>query len=121
MPTLGTTGNLPLVVSRGRAALLALGAALLLVGVAQETLDGSMVAAEGCYSIWAEVEKEGSRYRHLVYVRNDCEYWLQCSLWTDANPASKMVSVGPGMTERAETSGDSKSDNPKAFGSCRRK
>jgi uncharacterized protein YbdZ (MbtH family) len=98
-----------------------LGAALLLVGVAQETLDGSMVAAEGCYSIWADVEKEGSRYRHLVYVRNDCEYWLQCSLWTDANPASKMVSVGPGMTERAETSGDSKSDNPKAFGSCRRK
>jgi hypothetical protein len=101
--------------------LLVLGTAWLPVAVVPETFDRSMAAAEGCYTIWAEAQQEGSRYRHLVYVRNDCDYWLQCSLWTDANPTPKMVSVGPRMTERAETSGDSTSDNPKAFGSCRRK
>ncbi|MBW2717676.1 MAG: hypothetical protein JRD94_03725 [Deltaproteobacteria bacterium] len=42
--------------------------------------------ARSCYSIWAEADKMGSHYRHIVYVENDCDYWLQCSVWTDVDP-----------------------------------
>lgn len=80
-----------------------------------------MAAADDCYRIWAEAQEEGSRYRHVVYVRNDCDYWLQCTVWTDANPQPpKMLTVGPGETEQAETTDDSQSDSPKGFGSCRK-
>ena len=104
-----------------RVGLLAAWVASTYVAVAPEPL-GTAAAADDCYSIWAKAQEEGSRYRHLVYVRNDCEYWLECSVWTDANPQPpRMLSVGPGMTEQAETSDDSPSDNPKAFGTCRRK
>ena len=100
----------------------ALAVASTMAAVPPIRLVGSVAAAGGCYSIWAEAQEEGSRYRHLVYVRNDCEYWLECSLWTDVNPQPpKLVSVGPRMTERAEISSDSTVSNPKGFGSCRRK
>ncbi len=78
--------------------------------------------ARSCYDIWAEAQPMGSHYRHIVYVENDCDDWLQCTLWTDVNPQPpKMVSVGPGMTERAETTGRSDVDDPKGFGSCHKK
>ncbi|MGB5373258.1 MAG: hypothetical protein WBN15_05715 [Polyangiales bacterium] len=84
-------------------------------------LSGSEASARSCYRLWAEAQKMGSHYRHLVYVENDCEYWLQCSVWTDADPQPPvMLSVGPGMTEKRETSGDSQYGDPKAFGACRR-
>jgi len=86
------------------------------------SLRPSEASARSCYSLWAEADKMGSHYRHIVYVENDCEYWLQCSLWTDVDPQPpKMVTVGPGMTQHAETSGSSQYDDPKAFGACHRK
>jgi hypothetical protein len=85
-------------------------------------LGPSDAGARSCYSFWAEADKMGSRYRHIVYVENDCDYWLQCSLWTDVDPQPpKMLSVGPGMTEHAETNGSSDYDDPRAFGACHRK
>ncbi len=85
-------------------------------------LGGGEASARSCYKIWAEATKTGSHYRHRVYVENDCEYWLQCSLWTDVDPQPPvMLSVGPGMTENGETSGRSQYGDPKAFGACRRK
>ena len=102
---------------------LAIGAALA-VGIAASlaSLDPAEAGARSCYSVWAEADKMGSHYRHIVYVENDCEYWLQCSLWTDVDPQPpKMLSVGPGMTEHAETNGSSQYDDPKAFGACHRK
>ena len=82
----------------------------------------SEAGARSCYSFWAEAEKMGSRYRHRVYVENDCEYWLQCSVWTDTDPQPpQMLTVGPGMTEHRETNGRSPYDDPKAFGACHRK
>ena len=78
--------------------------------------------ARSCYSIWAEADGSGSHYRHFVYVENDCEDWLQCTVWTDVNPQPpKMISVAPGATEYAETSGHSEYDDPRGFGSCHRK
>ncbi|MGB3051743.1 MAG: hypothetical protein WBB42_12130 [Polyangiales bacterium] len=85
-------------------------------------LHGGEASARSCYKVWAEAEKMGSYYRHTVYVENDCEYWLQCSLWTDVDPQPPvMVSVGPGMTEHEETNGGSQYSDPRAFGACRRK
>ena len=100
-----------------------LGAALILSTAASlVSLDPSQVGARTCYSVWAQSDKMGSHYRHTVYVENDCEYWLECSLWTDVNPQPpKIVSVGPGMTEHVETNGGSQYDDPRAFGSCHRK
>lgn len=83
---------------------------------------GTMANADDCYRIWAEAQEEGARYRHLVYVRNDCDYWIECTVWTDATPQPpKLLTVGPGETEQAETTGDSASADPKAFGACRKK
>jgi hypothetical protein len=98
-------------------ALLSCGAALL------ASVDAPDAQARSCYSIWAEAEDGmGSSYRHIVYVENDCDEWMQCSVWTDVNPQPpKMLSVAPGATERAETSGSSEYDDPRAFGTCHRK
>lgn len=79
--------------------------------------------ARSCYDIWAEA-KGGSgsqgHYRHFVYVENDCEEWLQCTVWTDVDPQPPaLMSVAPGATESAEINGHSQFDDPKAFGSCR--
>ena len=85
-------------------------------------LGGGEASARSCYTIWAEAQKMGSHYRHRVYVENDCEYWLQCSVWTDVDPQPPvMLSVAPGATENRETSGSSRYDDPKAFGACRKK
>lgn len=95
---------------------------LALLSFAAPRLSGSEASARSCYRLWAEAQKMGSHYRHRVFVENDCEYWLQCSLWTDVDPQPPvMVSVGPGMTEHGETSGSSQYSDPKAFGACRRK
>jgi len=78
--------------------------------------------ARSCYSIWAEADGSGSNYRHFVYVENDCDDWLRCSVWTDVNPQPpKILSVAPTATESAETSGRSEYDDPKGFGICRTK
>ena len=78
--------------------------------------------ARPCYSIWAEADEAESHYRHFVYVENDCDYWLQCSVWTDVNPQPpKMMSVAPGATESAETNGRSEESDPRAYGMCHRK
>ena len=76
-------------------------------------------SARSCYSIWAEADGTGSHHRHFVYVENDCDEWLQCTVWTDVNPQPpKMISVAPGATEYAETNGHSEYDDPRAFGTC---
>jgi hypothetical protein len=57
-----------------------------------------------------------------VYVENDCDEWLQCSVWTDVNPQPpKIISVAPGATENEETNGNSEYSDPRAFGTCHRK
>jgi len=95
---------------------------LALLSTVAPRFSGSEASARSCYTVWAEAQKMGSHYRHRVFVENDCEYWLQCSLWTDVDPQPPiMVSVGPGMTEHGETSGSSQYSDPKAFGACRRK
>ena len=92
-------------------------AALTIVGFA--TLGSEPASARSCYSIWAEADGSGSHYRHFVYVENDCEEWLQCTVWTDVDPQPpKMLSVAPGATESAESNGHSEYDDPRAFGSC---
>jgi hypothetical protein len=94
--------------------------ALLLLGVA--LLEPSDTEARSCYSIWAEADGSGSSYRHFVYVENDCDYWIECSVWTDVNPhPPRIISVAPSATESVETSGMSKYDDPRAFGTCREK
>lgn len=101
-----------------------LGAAIVLalVSAGLPQAEPSRAEARSCYSIWAEAQKMGSHYRHTVYVENDCDDWLQCSVWTDVDPQPpKMMSVGPGMTEHAETTGSSQFDDPRAFGACHRK
>ena len=91
--------------------------AALFVGVA--SLGSPSASARSCYSIWAEADGSGSHYRHFVYVENDCEEWLQCTVWTDVNPQPpKMMSVAPGATEYAETNGRSEYNDPRAFGAC---
>ena len=78
--------------------------------------------ARSCYRFWAEADGSGSNYRHFVYVENECDYWLQCSIWTDVDPQPpKMLTVGPDSTENAETNGRSEYDDPRAFGTCHRK
>jgi len=81
--------------------------------------------ARSCYKIWAEARggsPEGGHYRHVVYVENDCEEWLRCTVWTDVDPQPpKMMSVAPGSTENAETNSHSEVDSPRAYGNCRYK
>jgi len=84
------------------------------------SLAPSEAGARTCYTLYAKADKMGSHYRHIIYVENHCEYWLQCSVWTDVTPQPpRLLSVGPGMTEHAETTGDSQYDDPQAFGTCR--
>jgi hypothetical protein len=75
--------------------------------------------ARSCYEVWAEADGSEGSYRHFVYVENDCDEWLQCSVWTDVNPQPpKLMSVAPGATESAETNGRSEYDDPRAYGTC---
>lgn len=76
--------------------------------------------ARSCWEAWAEAIGSEGHYRHFVYVENDCDEWLQCTVWTDVNPQPpKLMSVAPGATEQAETNGHSEDDDPRAFASCR--
>ena len=76
--------------------------------------------ARSCYRIWAEVDGSGSHHRHFVYVENDCDDWLQCTVWTDVNPQPpQMLSVAPSATESVETNGHSEKAEVRAFGNCR--
>ena len=82
-------------------------------------LSSDEAEARSCYDIWAEANGSEGHYRHFVYVENDCDEWLQCSVWTDVNPQPpKLMSIAPGSTESAETNGHSQYDDPRAFGSC---
>ena len=92
------------------------------ISIGAMALASANANARPCYDIWAEADGSGSHYRHFVYVENDCDYWLQCSVWTDVNPQPpKMMSVASGATEQAETNGRSPVGNPRAFGMCHRK
>ncbi len=87
---------------------------------------GALIAPEAdarsCYRIWAQADGSGSSYRHRVYVENDCDYWLRCSLWTDVNPRPPIItSVAPDATEYEETNARSDVSDPQGFGSCREK
>lgn len=91
-----------------------------LVGVA--ALLSPEAEARSCYTIWAQADGYESHYRHLVYVENDCDYWLRCSLWTDVNPQPPVItSVAPSATEYEETNSESEYSDPKGFGICRQK
>lgn len=88
-----------------------------LVPAAMIALDAE---ARSCHRIWAESQRSDSHFRHLVYVENGCDEWVECSVWTDVDPnPPKILSVAPGATESVETNGHSEYDNPKAFGNCR--
>jgi hypothetical protein len=85
------------------------------------TPDANHAEARSCYEIWAQADPEGSKFRHTVYVKNNCEYWLHCTLWTDVDiRPTQLVTVGPGMTEHAETNARSQYDDPKGYGGCKR-
>ncbi len=80
------------------------------------------VSAGGCYEISGKSRNLGSGWAHIVIVKNNCEYWLQCTVWTDLNPRPPvMLTVGPDMSEEAQTTGDSEQQEFEPFGSCRRK
>jgi len=62
------------------------------------------------------------RHRVLRPCVWHCDYWLQCTVWTDVDPQPPaMMTVGPGMSEKAQITGDSEEQEFKAFGTCRRK
>ncbi|MDH3726613.1 MAG: hypothetical protein OER77_03700 [Myxococcales bacterium] len=80
------------------------------------------VGASGCYEIYGKSRNLGRGWAHIVIVENDCEYWLQCTVWTDVNPRPPaMLTVGPDMSEQAQITSDSEQQEFKALGSCRRK
>ncbi len=94
----------------------------LLLALVPASLPAHSAQARPCYKIWAEAVRADGHFRHFVYVENDCEEWVECSVWTDVNPnPPKIFSVAPGATESAETNGDSKYDDPKPSGTCRLK
>jgi hypothetical protein len=98
------------------------GISVLSAAVSWSARSPSEALARSCYSIWAEADAMGSHYRHIVYVENDCDDWLQCSVWTDVDPQPpKLFSVAPGAVEHAETNGRSDYDDPRGFGACHRK
>lgn len=79
-------------------------------------------SASACYEIYGKTRDLGRGWAHIVVVENDCEYWLQCTVWTDVNPRPPaMLTVGPDMSEQAQITADSEQQEFRAFGSCRRK
>ncbi len=76
--------------------------------------------ASSCYEIYGKVRNVGTGWAHIVYVENNCEDWLQCTVWTDVDPQPPaMMSVAPGMTENAQIAIKSEGDTFKSFGTCR--
>ena len=83
----------------------------------------SQARAASCYEIYGEVRRlGGSGWAHIVVVQNDCEEWLQCTVWTNVDPQPPaMMTVGPGMSEKAQITRDSEEKEFKAYGTCRYK
>ena len=79
--------------------------------------------AGSCYEIYGEIrELGGPGWAHIVVVQNDCDYWLQCTVWTNVDPQPPaMISVGPDMSEKAQITRNSEEEEFKAYGTCRRK
>ncbi len=106
----------------------AIGTALLVLAIAlswlfpMSELGPNEVSAGGCYQISGKARDLGSRWAHIVVVENDCDYWLQCTVWTDVDPQPPvMLTVGPDTSEQAHTTTDAEQQEFKPFGSCRRK
>lgn len=79
-------------------------------------------SATACYDIYGQVRNLGMGWAHIVIVENDCQYWLQCTVWTNVDPQPPaMITVGPGMSEKAQIARDSEEKEFKPFGTCRRK
>ena len=97
-------------------------ASLLLLSSTAQMLDPTPSQAIGCYKIRAEARRGEMGYKHYVVVDNQCEYWLQCDVWTNVDPQpSKTVTVGPKASEEVQTNGSSEQSSVKGFGSCHRK
>lgn len=76
----------------------------------------------GCYTITARAIKMADGYKHQVTVDNQCEYWLQCEVWTNVNPTPAIpLTIGPKSSESAQTAVGSSTDEVTGYGSCRRK
>lgn len=79
-------------------------------------------SATACYEIYGEVRNLGEGWTHIVVVENNCDYWLQCSVWTNVDPQPPaMITIGPDMSERAQITSDAEEKEFKSYGSCRRK
>ncbi|MEM7136838.1 MAG: hypothetical protein AAF500_09690 [Myxococcota bacterium] len=100
-------------------AILALGIALIGIVMVGEA---NSVRAGSCYEIYGQVRDVGPGWAHIVVVENDCDYWLQCSVWTDVTPQPPaMITVGPGMSEKTQRTANSDQKEFKSYGICRRK
>jgi len=90
--------------------------------LASAVVSQSHAEGRACYDIYGEVRDLGRGWAHIVVVENDCDYWLQCTVWTDVDPQPPaMITVGPSMSEKAQITRDSEDEEFKAFGTCRRK
>jgi hypothetical protein len=78
--------------------------------------------ASACYEIYGKTRDLGGGWAHIVVVENDCEYWLQCTLWTDVNPQPPAIlTVAARTSEEARITAHSEQQEFRAFGTCRRK
>lgn len=79
-------------------------------------------SSTACYEIYGEVRDLGQGWTHIVVVENNCDYWLQCSVWTNVDPQPPaMITIGPDMSERAQIASNAEEKEFKSYGSCRRK
>lgn len=86
-----------------------------------ETAAPAGAHAQACYEIYGEVRNLGAGWAHIAVVENDCDYWLQCTVWTDVNPQPPvMVAVGPDETEKRQITAGSPQKEFKTYGTCRR-
>ncbi|MGB5808882.1 MAG: hypothetical protein WBG86_00055 [Polyangiales bacterium] len=77
--------------------------------------------AEACYELYGEVRKVGPGWAHIVVVENNCQDWMQCTLWTNVDPQPPvMLGVAPSATEKRQITADSEMKEFKTYGSCRR-
>ncbi|MEM7433541.1 MAG: hypothetical protein AAF436_00220 [Myxococcota bacterium] len=84
--------------------------------------EATSTRAASCYEIYGQVRDVGPGWAHIVVVENDCDYWLQCSVWTDVTPQPPaMITVGPGMSEKTQMIANSDQKEFKSYGLCRRK
>ena len=92
------------------------------LGLAGSPASDARAMEVGCYKITAKAIKMADGYKHEVTVDNQCEYWLQCEVWTNVNPTPAIsVTIGPKASESAQTAVGSSTDEVTGYGSCRRK